>query len=581
MTFDQAAIVGLLVVMFLIYALDRFRVELVALCGLTLAFLLGLIPVQRVFAGFSSPAVVTVVEVLLIVTVLARTRVVERLAQTLIGRFNGERAALAVLCAIGAFVSVFMNNIGALALMFPVALSVCARLGIPPARMLMALSFSTLLGGICSLTGTPANLVVNDWMIAQTGGGFGYFEIGLVGAPVAVAGILWLVLASPRVFRGLDSTPLDQSDLGPAEFLSEVVIPRGSAFDGEHLTKAESKGAIQIHGVVRADRHLFARRSEIVLQAGDILLVEGEADRLDGLRASGVVRATSRLAASPGLERVDVVVMPDSTILGSRIGALESLATHGVAVAGLASRRRRIEGRFEDLQLGLGDVLMLVGERAAIRQAAAEAGVLRLSIRASAGAHPAALRSLLFFAIGIAATAFGLAPPEIAFGAVVITMAVTGTLKLRSAFQDLNWPIIILLACMIPLGAAVEDTGAAQVIANHIVSYLPPREPMLVVAVMLALAIAITPFIDNVSTAAVLSPIAAGVATRAGVPVEPLLVAVAVGASLDFLTPFGHHNNAVVMGAAGYRFIDFPKLGVPLLAICAATALLFLWHVWL
>jgi di/tricarboxylate transporter len=445
--------------------------------------------------------------------------------------------------------------------------------------MLMPLSFATLLGGVCSLTGTPANLVVNDWLINETGGGFDYFATGTVGVPVAAIGIAWMVLAAPWIFRKMQATSSLEPDFGPAEFISEVVVSASSPFAGRSLDEIEQRAGIHVHGVVRADKHIFARRADIVLAGGDILTVEGEMERLDALRSEGIFEAIGGLRGNA--DRVDVVVMPDSTILGSRVGSLESFVARGVVVIGVASRRRRIEGRYEDLQLGLGDVLMLAGEREAIRAIAADAGVLPLSFRAPSRSHPAALRSLLFFVLGVAATAFGLAPPEIAFGTVVIAMLLSGGLRLREAFQDLNWPIIILLASMIPLGMAVEDTGAAQVIANHIVTRLPTTEPVLVTAVVLLLAAAITPFVDNVSTAAVLSPIAANIATRAGVPIEPLLIAVAVGASLDFLTPFGHHNNAIVMGAAGYRFMDFPRLGLPLLGICLITAIFLLWRLWI
>jgi di/tricarboxylate transporter len=574
MSFDQAAIIGLLVCMFAVFALERFRVEVVALTGLTAGFLLGLIPIQNVFAGFSSPAVVTVVEILLIVGVLARARVVERFATTIVERARGERAVLATLCVTAAAVSVFMNNIGALALMFPVALSVCARLQIPPARMLMALSFSTLLGGLCSLTGTPANLVVNDWMISQTGGGFGYFEIGLVGFPVAAAGLVWLIAASPRILGDAGGTPAAPPEPGPSEFLAEAQVPRDSALGGLSLPDAEKRTGLRIHGVFREDRHVFARRGEIVLAHGDVLLVEAELERLDALRASG------DLAAAADGERLEVVVMPDSVILGSRIGSLESYAEQGVRVAAFASRRRRIEGRFEDLQIGLGDVLMLAGPREAIRTAAADSGVLPLTVRSQPPRGPQSARSLIFFGLGVAATALELAPPQIAFGAVVVAMAIAGQIQVRPALQDLNWTIVVLLACMIPLGMAVEDTGAARVIANNIVTVLPSSEPMIVAGIVLMLAIAITPFVDNVSTVAVLSPIAAEISARTGTPIEPLLIAVALGASLDFLTPFGHHNNAVVMGAAGYRFSDFPRLGLPLVAIGAAVGMAMIWQVW-
>lgn len=584
MTFEQAAIILLLLAMFGVFALERFRVELVALTGLAAGFLMGLVSVRDVFAGFASPAVITVVEVLLIVNVLARTRVIDGFARKIIRRFRSERAVLAILCATGAFVSVFMNNIGALALMFPVSLSVCARLGVPAGRMLMPLSFATLLGGLCSLTGTPANLIVNDWLISETGRGFSYFELGLVGGPVVIAGLAWLVLASPRTLRDVKGAIGSSSiDMGPAEFLSEAALPAGSILIGQALPAAEEMAGLRVHDVSRGGVHVFARRDSIMLAAGDVLLIEGRIEQFDALQEKGDIAwgvSTSRDGPGPA-DRLDVVVMPDSIILGSHVAALESFAEHGVEVLALASRRHRIEGRFGDLQLGLGDVLMLGGPLQVIREAAADAMVLPLSIRGAPRRHPDALRSILIFAVGVLATAFDLAPPEIAFGFVVLAMALLGNLRLQNALQEVNWPIVILLASMIPLGSAVEHSGAAQVIANFVVSELPSTEPALIALVVLLFTVLVTPFVDNVSTAAVLSPVAVSISTRAGVPVEPLLVAVAIGASLDFLTPFGHHNNTVVMGAAGYRFMDFPRLGVPLLLICTATAFLFLWLFWL
>lgn len=189
--------------------------------------------------------------------------------------------------------------------------------------------------------------------------------------------------------------------------------------------------------------------------------------------------------------------------------------------------------------------------------------------------------SLAFFVAGIIVTALGVAPPELAFGAVVVAMAAVGRLRVREALQDINWTIILLLACMIPLGMAVGDSGAARVIANGIVDVLPTTDPLVVTVVVLLLAVAITPFVDNVSIAVILSPIAVGISTRAGVPLDPLLIAVALGASLDFLTPFGHHNNAIVMGAAGYRFVDFPKLGAPLLLVSLIVGVVGISYFWL
>ena len=228
MTFHQIATVAILLAMLAAYATERFRVELVAMAGLAAGFAVGVVPAANVFRGFATPAVVTVAEVLLIVSALSASRAVDSFARRIVARARSETAVLAIICGTGAFVSIFMNNIGALALMFPVTLSVCARLNIAPGRMLMPLSFATLLTGTCSLTGTPANLVVNQWLVQETGHGMGYFELAWLGGPVAAAGLAWLLLASPRYFRAMEPAAAP-FDTGPIEFLGEFALSAGSA----------------------------------------------------------------------------------------------------------------------------------------------------------------------------------------------------------------------------------------------------------------------------------------------------------------------------------------------------------------
>lgn len=574
MTAAQVAIVAILLGMIVAYATERFRVEQVALCGLAAAFLAGLVPIGTVFAGFSNPAVITVIEILLVVDALSRTRVVDSFARRLVLHLRGERAVLAVLCLTGAAVSVLMNNIGALALMFPVTISICQRLDIAPGRVLMALSFATLLGGMCSLTGTPANLVVNQWVISETGRGLAYFELGILGVPLTLAGIALIVLLAPRLFARFAERPLS-AEGSTTHLLAERTVPAGSILIGKRLPEIDEQQGLFVHGVLRQGAHVFARWGDIALTAGDVVIVEADLSLLDELEQAGTL-ASVREAAEAS-ERQEYVVMPESLLLGSRIGAINSFAEHSLEVVGLAARRARIEGTFDDLQIGMGDVIVLSGDREALRQVAGECGLLPLSSRRPARLTGRAGFNVAIFAIGVLLTAFNIVPTEIAFGGVVLTLALSGSLNLRTALQDVNWSIVILLACMIPLGIAVDETGAARVIANTIAAYLPSGHPLAVSMTMLLIAVLITPFIDNVSTAVVLSPIAVGLASRTGMPVEPLLMTVAIGASLDFLTPFGHHNNAVVMGAGGYRFLDFPRLGVPLTLLCLAVAAMVLW----
>ena len=572
---SQVAICLILGAMLVAFASEQWRVEKVALVGLAAGVAAGVVPMASAFRGFSNSAVITVVEILLIVSVLTRSRVIDDFARRLATRVSSERALLAVLCLTAAAVSVFMNNIGALALMFPVALSLSQRLHVAPGRILMALSFSTLLGGMCSLTGTPANLAVNQWMIAQTGQGLGYFELSWVGLPLVLVGVAWLVIASPRLFTRFGPTSEDDESAETAQVqLAPRSVAASSGWIGRSVAEIEQGEDIIIHDVLRGGRHVFARRDTIQLQPSDTLLIETGHHKLDALEAVGVAR--HRALAGDELV-IDGVIMPESLIVGSRVEDLVALSGSAVQVDGLVSRRGRVEGRFEDLQFSTGDVVSLAGRSEDIRELARDAGLLLLSPRRPG--EPPLRRGLGvgLFGAGVMVAALGLVPVEIAFGGVVLALLLAGALDLRRALSEINWRIVILLACMIPLGAAVETTGTAEVLAGALTAALPSDQPILIIAVMLMAGVAMTPFIDNVSTAIVLSPIAAELSARTGTPLEPLLIAVAISASIDFLTPIGHHNNAIVMGAGGYRFGEFARLGAPLTVICLVVATLVLW----
>jgi di/tricarboxylate transporter len=247
----------------------------------------------------------------------------------------------------------------------------------------------------------------------------------------------------------------------------------------------------------------------------------------------------------------------------------------------VATRTPRIEGSLADLQLSIGDVLYLSGEQSAIDDAVDEADILPLRPKPQAEASGGRWWPAITFAGGIALAALGFAPPELAFGMVVLLLAAAGHINLRKGLAELDWPILIMLATMIPLGNAVETTGAGTILADGLLAVLPPGSPVAIAAAMLAIAVVITPFVNNASTALILGPVALGVANASGIPPEPLLIAVAIGASIDFLTPIGHHNNTIVMGLAGYRFVEFLKAGWPVTLAAAAVAMLAIWIVWL
>lgn len=576
MGFEQAAILALLVGMLALFAIDRIRMELVALGGLGLAVALGLVGPAQAFAGFSSPAFVTVVEILLIVQVLGRSGILDPFARRVSEVAGTETAVLALLCIATAGISVFMNNIGALALMIPVVTSVCRVSGLDSRRMLMPVSFAALLGGLCSVIGTPANLIVSGQLAAATGRGFAFFDFAWVGLPAVVAGILALV-AWPRRVLGRDTA--GRGRLPPQAFrtvISEVVVPAGSPLAGRPVGEA----GLAIHAVRRAGAHLLHQRPGTTIASGDTLLVETGLLHLEALLAAGALALPGGASPSGARQRVEAVIMPESTLVGSRVGTLELLSCRGITVVAVAARTPRIEGSLADLRLSIGDVLYLEGDRAAIDEAIDEAEILPLWPDPRDKAGDVRWTPVAAFACGIALAALGLVPPEFAFGLVVLVLAALGRLNLREGLAELDWPILLMLATMIPLGSAVETTGAAALLADGLLSVLPSHDTLVVAAVMMTIALLITPFVNNASTALVLGPVAVGAAQASGLPPEPLLLAVAVGASVDFLTPIGHHNNTVVMGIAGYRFSDFPRAGWPVTLVVAVAAILALWAWW-
>jgi len=530
----------------------------------------------QAFAGFSSPAFVTVVEILLIVQVLGRSGILDPFACRVSEVAGTETAVLALLCIATAGISVFMNNIGALALMIPVVTSVCRVSGLDSRRMLMPVSFAALLGGLCSVIGTPANLIVSGQLAAATGRGFAFFDFAWVGLPAAVAGIL-AVVVWPRRVLGRDTA--GRGRLPPQAFrtvISEVVVPAGSPLVGRPVGEA----GLAIHAVRRAGAHLLHQRPGTTIASGDTLLVETGLLHLEALLAAGALALPGGASPSGARQRVEAVIMPESTLVGSRVGTLELLSCRGITVVAVAARTPRIEGSLADLRLSIGDVLYLEGDRAAIDEAIDEAEILPLWPDPRDKAGDVRWTPVAAFACGIALAALGLAPPELAFALVVLVLAALGRLNLRQGLAELDWPILLMLATMIPLGSAVETTGAAAFLADGLLSVLPSHDTLVVAAVMMTIALLITPFVNNASTALVLGPVAVGAAQASGLPPEPLLLAVAVGASVDFLTPIGHHNNTVVMGIAGYRFSDFPRAGWPVTLVVAVAAILALWAWW-
>jgi di/tricarboxylate transporter len=580
MTFSQLAILLLLSGLLLAFATDRYRVELVAVAGLAIGVILGLVPFGSAFAGFANPAVITVAEILILARLIARSHLMDEITVKLAGVVKSAHSLLLLVCGLGAFTSVFMNNIGALALWIPVALSLCRSNGVEPGKVLIPLSFATLLGGTCSLIGTPANLIVSSFQADATGAPLGFFELAWVGAPVAVVGVLFLAVAAPKLLAGRGLQSVAPSATKPRTFFTELRVTLESPLAGLRIADAEARVEGEIHAHIRGGRHVFGSRKHREVRVGDIILVETDAATIADAHRSGTAEFVLKDNEDAAKIWAEAVVLPQSLVVGSSARTAAAFNDHDIEIVAVATKLQRIEGRLADLQFRVGDLLLLYGDPEAIRQALDEVDCLPLSPAPPHLAKRQGWLTVLTFIAAIALAATNLVPPEIAFGLALLVLAFSERLELRIALAELNWPILIMLAAMIPLGEAVANTGLADVVAQHALALVGSSDPLALTAVVLVCAVALTPFVNNVSAAVSLAPIAAALAKTAGLSPEPLLIAVAVGVSLDFLTPFGHHNNALVMSIGGYRFGDFARVGLPLLGLSAATALFALSLVW-
>ncbi|NKJ96474.1 cation transporter [Rhizobium leguminosarum bv. viciae] len=578
--FEQASLLILLLAMLTLFSLDRIRIEVVSIAGLLAGYALGLYPADQIFTGFASPVVITVVEILLIVQVLARARLFDSLAARFAAARPSDFTVIAGTSALAGFMSIFMNNIGAFAITLPVALRLGATLKIPRRQLAMPVSFAALLGGLVSLIGTPANLLVSDALAKATGTGFRFFDFAYDGLPVAIAGILLIAVRVQRLFPEPDETPVTTSPAA-RRVVVERYIPDISPLIGVRLSDCPVRFGIKPHGLIRGDIFVFGPLDQSVIEPGDVLLAEGADAVFADLAATQALMADAHPhGLQPDFTHVEAVVMPESTLVGSRVRSLEIFHRRGIAVTALSMRAPRIEGRFLDLQLSIGDILTLEGPRPAISEALEESECLTLA--STAPAEPALLswRPFALFACGVAASAAGLRP-DVAFAGVVLVLALLNHLNIRRAMADLNWPIIIMLAAMIPIGQAVASTGAAETIASWLSLVVPITHPLIGMALILFLAMALTPFVNNATVAIVLAPIALEFARAGRHAPDAYLIAVAAGASLDFLTPFGHHNNTLAMGIGGYRFGDFLRAGWPLAVTSYGLALLLTALFWL
>jgi di/tricarboxylate transporter len=599
MTQPQATIFLILAATMVLFLWGRWRHDVVALAALLACVFTGLVSAEEAFAGFGHPAVITVACVLVLSQGLQQSGAIDALMQRLLPASAGPIVTMALLTSLAALLSAFMNNIGALALLMPAGIQVAARHQLPAGRILMPLAFGSILGGMTTLIGTPPNLIVSGFRAEINGAGYAMFDFLPVGLVVAGGGILFITLIGWRLVPARERIDLERFET--SAYLTEVRVPEKSKAVGMNLYelgKALEKADALVIGLISNGMEIPAPPPNRIVRADDILVLEAEPetlsaalsdlelkleeDKRDELQEQdGKKSARKKAVRSDEITLAEVAVLPNSTLVGRSATDARLRTRYGVNLLAISRYGRHSIGRLRSTLLEAGDVLLLQGAPANIAQLAADTGCVPLAERElRLPDKRRALTATAIMAAAIAATASGLVPAAISFAAGVLATMLTDVIPLRRVYSAIDWPVIVLLAALLPVAGALSSTGAADLIANALMENVAQGSPIIALTVLLIVTMTLSDFMNNAATSAIMCPIAIGIAQQLGVRVDPMLMAVAIGASCAFLTPIGHQNNTLILGPGGFRFSDYWRLGLPLELLVIAIGVPMILLVW-
>jgi len=588
---EQSILFVLLTVVFGLLIWGRWRYDLVAFAALLAAVVAGVIPVQQAFSGFGHPAVVVIALVLIISQGLSNSGVIEWLARYLVVASRSLKAHVGIMSGVAAALSAVMNNVAALALLMPLDMQAAAKSGRSPALSLMPLSFASILGGMITLIGTPPNIVIAEYRGSALGEPYRMFDFAPVGLAVAVVGVVYVALLGWRLIpaaRGKHDAGKELFEL--ASYVAEVVVPKGSATIGKKVNELDdvvAEHGVEVLGLVRRGARQPGRARRVEIRAGDVLVLKAEPRGIEGLvGALGLEyqrssRAEGGLLAAREVGLVEVVVPQGARIEGRSARSLKLMYRHGVSLLGVSRRGARIDGRVRDLEIQAGDVLLLLGEPDQLDDIAGWLGCLPLAERGlSVAQRKKAGLAVALFGGAVLAASFGLLYLPVALGITVVGMVLTGIVPLRRVYDSIEWPVIVLLGSLIPIGVALENSGGTAQLAALITDASASLPPVAVLAILMVVTMTLSDVMNNVATAVIAAPVAVGVAGSLGVNPDAFLMGVAVAASCAFLTPIGHKNNTLVMGPGGYRFGDYWRMGLPLEILVMLVAVPMILWVW-
>ncbi|MFT5276354.1 MAG: di/tricarboxylate transporter [Saprospiraceae bacterium] len=591
MTVDQISVFAILFLAMVLFVVNHWRYDIVAGFALLAGVYSGVVPTDRALDGFAHPAVVTVACVLVISKALQSCGVVELFLKYMaLVRGSAFKQRLAN-CGLTALLSAFMNNIGALALMMPITIKDASKAKRPASTLLMPLSFASLLGGLVTMIGTPTNIIIASFREESTGEPFGMFDFTPVGLPVAIAGVMFIVTIGWRFLPKRVNIPDTENphQFHIAKYITELRIPAESALIGETIGDLEKRceDEISIMAIVTAGRRRLAPHTIEQLYADDVLIVEGESEALQplfedvGLVEAGSESVDARWLKSPDIRVIEAVVMPDALIEGQSMRGIYMHEEYGVNLLGVARENKPSSGLLKAIKFKVGDLLLLQGENTALDKVCRTLGCLALKNRGvDITQKRGALLTPLIFGLGIFAAAMNWLPVHIAFLTVVGALVLAKLVSLREAYQSIQWPVIILLGFLIPLGGALQHTGGDALIANGIINLAQGVPLWGILVLLMGSTMILSDVIPNTPAAVLMAPVSLSLASGMQYSPDAFLMTVAIGAASPYLTPIGHQSNTLVLGPGGYNFSDYWRMGLPLdIVIISVSVPMILW-VW-
>lgn len=589
MTFDQMFLFGLFVAVFGMLLWGKYRYDLVAFCALVLALIVGVVPYEDAFSGFGHPATVIVALVLVVSRGLINSGAIDLITRKLLAQERPVAQHIAILGSVGGVLSAFINNVAALAILMPVDMQAAGKAKRLVSITLMPLAFATILGGMITLIGTPPNIIIAAYRETALGTPFGMFDFAPVGIACSIAGISFIALVGWRLIPTDDGKQQAVDAMASLDgYVAELIVGEDSPILGKmvrDLDEAADEADVAVLGLVRNGRRLPGRARTNEMRNGDMLVVEAPPSSIDKFRASmklsfiGEEKHAS--AASEGMALMEVVVPDDSRIVGRSANDIKLLYRQNTTLLGVARKGKRFRDRVRRLPIESGDVLLLLGASEQLPSVASWLGVLPLKERGlNVTQHKQAGLAVALFGAAIALASFGLLQLAVALAVVVIFYVLLKIVPISSVYEQIEWPVIVLLGSMIPLGTALEASGGTELIANGIVSLTAGYSAPVVLTVLMIVTMSLSDLLNNTATAVIAAPIAVNIANSLGVSPDPFLMAVAVAASCAFLTPIGHKNNTLIMGPGGYRFGDYWRMGLPLEIIVIAVSVPTIMLVW-